>query len=247
LGLLELLLRLGSSGFEVLSDGVDLSEEELVVLNGLFLILLVLIEGLNERVSDGLELLDDEEESVLVEGGGDLDEGGDGVVSSDLSEFNQSLLFVSGGLDGLESGDDEVEGSDDLTGLSLSLGEGSGVFLSLLSELLILLGEDLDLSSLVGDVNLEGVDSVVELVDGESGLVDLVGGVVDSAVEVINGLLALSLLSSISGVSLSLLVLDVNSDVVEELRDVSDGGLVLELEGDGVQNLLSELVLLELH
>lgn len=112
-GLSELLLSFRKGLSDLGSGGFDFGEEDLVFSDGGLLVDLVVFDGGFEGVSEVFHLGDNVVEGFLGEGGGDLDEGGDGVGSTDLSEFDEGSFSIGFGVDGLELFDDQFEGTND--------------------------------------------------------------------------------------------------------------------------------------
>lgn len=232
------VLEGGSLLFEIV-DG--LLEVEL----SLDFLFLVIDDGLLKGGSELGDLVLDALELLGGEGGGEGDEGEDGVLTTDSGELGEDGFSISFGLDGAQLGGNDVEGLNDLGGLDLSLFERLVVLGSLLSELLLLLVEDVELGLLVLDFSLEEVSLSAESLDVVAGFGDFVGSEVDSSVVAVDFSLAVSLLSGVDEVGILLLEDEVLSEVLEHLGDVTEGRLVLHLEGDGVEDLLSERMVLE--
>jgi len=222
-GLSELLLRLREGLGNLGSGGLDFTEEDLVLSDGGLLVDLVVFDGGFEGVSEVFHLVHDVFEGFLGEGRGDLDEGGDGVGTSDLGELDEGGFGIRLGADGLELLDDQFEGTDNLHRLSLSGLKVGSVLFSGVSQIDLSGVEDLELELLVLDVNVESVDLGLEVGDLSLRFGDLDGGNVDSSVELLDlgGALVLSL-----GVDLVVVLLlegQVLSDLFQHLGDITEG------------------------
>lgn len=187
------------------------------------LVHLVVFDGGFEGVSEVFHLVHDVLEGFLGEGRGDLDEGGDGVGTSDLGELDEGGFGVGLCADGLELLDDQFEGTNNLHRLSLSGLKVGSVLFSGVSQVNLSGVEDLELELLVLDVNVESVDLGLEVGDLSLGFGDLDGGNVDSSVELLDfgGALVLSL-----GVDLVIVLLlegQVLSDLFQHLGDITEG------------------------
>ena len=95
----------------------ELEDEGLEVDLGLGLSLLVVNDGLFKGSSEFSDLVLDGLESLWGEGGGELDEGKDGVFTTDSAELGKDGISVALGLDGTKLGGNDVEGFNDLGGL----------------------------------------------------------------------------------------------------------------------------------
>jgi hypothetical protein len=188
---------------------------------------------LGDLVLDGLE-------SLWGEGGGELDEGEDGVLTTDSAELSKDGIGIGLGLDGTELGGNDVKGFDDLGGGQLSLLEGGVVGGSGVSEDLLLLVEDVELLGSALDGRGEGGDLVSEGLDLVAGLSDLVGSEVDSSVVTEDLSLTFGLVGNVLELSILLLEDQVLSQVLEHLGNLGKGSLVLHLEGNGVEQLLAD-------
>lgn len=127
----------------------------------------------------------------------------------------------------------------------MSLFEGGVVVGSGVSEDLLLFVEDVKLDGGVLNGRFQLSDLVGEGLDLVAGFGDLVGGEVDSSVVSGDLGITLSLVGGVLDVSILLLHDQVLSQVLEHLGDVRKGGLVLHLEGDGVEELLSHNAVLK--
>lgn len=148
-------------------------------------------------------------------------------------------------MDGAQLGGDDVEGFDDLgghnfSGLEVFVVLGSGV-----SEDLLLFVQDVQLGGFVFDFSFEEVELLGQSLDFVAGLGDFVGGELDSSVVPVDFSFAVSEGGGVLEVSFLLLEDEVLSQVLEHLGNVSKGGLVFHLEGDGVQQSLSEFSLFD--
>lgn len=161
-------------------------------------------------------------------------------------EFEEDSLGVRFGFDGSQLGGNDIQGLNDLSALLLSDNEVSGILLSGFSQDLLLFGQDFELAFLVLDLTNEGVDLTGQLVDLGGGFSHFIGSEVDSSVVAGDFSGAVNLVSSVFHVRLLLLRDEVLTEVLKHLCDVGKGGLVFHLKGDGVQEFLSHLVLLDL-
>jgi len=100
--------------------------------------------------------------------------------------------------------------------------------------------EDFELELLVLDVDVESVDFRGQVGDFGLSVFDLDGGNVDSSVELFDFGSTLLFSFGVDLVVVLLLEDEVGSDFLQHLGDVTKGGLVLELEVDGIQKVLSE-------
>jgi hypothetical protein len=243
------LLVVGQLSFSILSGsgegfslGGDLDDQGFEVQLGLGLSLPGVDEGLLELLSNFSELVDDVLELFGREGGGDLHEGEDGVALSDLVQLGEGGEDLGVGLDGAELADDDIDGINDLGGFVVEFLEVLGVFLSLLGEFGFLFVEDVELDSLVLDFDFEFFNLGGQGGDFGGGLLDFVGSEVNSSVVLEDLGFAVNFVSSVLLVSLLLVQHEVFSELLEHLGDVREGGLVVQLEGDGVKQFSSELV-----
>jgi len=231
-----------SGGGEGFSLSGDFDDEGFEVELGLGFSLSGVSEGLLELFSDFTEFADDVVELFGGEGGGNLHKGEDGVGLSDFVELGEGGEDFSVGLDGAEFADDDVDGIDDLGGFVVEFLEFLSIFRSLLGEFSLLLVEDIELDSLVLDFDLEFLDLGGEGGDFGGGLLDLVGSEVDSSVVLEDLGLAVNFVSSVLLVSLLLVQNEVLSQLLEHLGNVGKRGLVVQLEGDGVEQFSSQFV-----
>lgn len=102
------------------------------------------------------------------------------------------------------------------------------------------------MDSLVSDFTFEGSNFSLQCGDFTLSGGDGGGGDIDSSVVLIDFVGAFSFLFRVDSVSLLLLDDQVLSNFSQHLSNVSEGALVLELQGNSVQNFLSELFFLEL-
>jgi hypothetical protein len=174
-----------------------------------------------------------------------LDEGEDWVFTSDLVQLGKNGFSVTFGLDGAQLGGNDVEGFNDLGGGGFSRFEVFVVLGSGVSEDLLLLVEDVQLGGLVLNLGLEEVEVLGEGLDFVARLGDFVGGELDSSVVSVDFSFAVGEGGGVLEISFLLLEDEVFSQVLEHLGDVSEGGFVFHLEGDGVQQSLSEFGFLD--
>lgn len=245
LGNLKLSLGIVSLGGQVVSLFGELKKEGFEVELLLGLVLLVVKDGLFEGSSQFSDLVLNGLESLWGEGGGELNEGKDGVFTTDSLQFSEDGISVSLWLDGSELGGNNVEGFDDLRSGELSLFEVSVVLGSGVSQDLFLFVEDVKLNGGVLDGGFEAVNLVGKRLDLVAGFSDFVGGVVDSSVVSGDFSVTFSFVGSVLDVSILLLQDEVLSQVLEHSGDVRKGSLVLHLEGDGVKELLSHQAVLK--
>lgn len=241
----ELSLGVSAGGGEGFSLGFDLNDDGLEVKLGLDFVLAGLFEGSLDGGVDFGELSHDVVELFSGEGGSNLHEGEDGVGVSDLVQLGKGGEDLLVWLDGAELANDDLNGIDDSFGFNFVDLEVFSVVGSLLSEVSLLLVEDVKLDLLVLDVGGELLNLGAEGGDLLGGLRDFVGSVVDSAVVLVDLGLAVNFVLSVLLVSLLLVEDEVLSELLEHLSDVGEGGLVVQLEGDGVKELASELVVFE--
>lgn len=128
-----------------------------------------------------------------------------------------------------------------MNGVFLSLLEVLGVLGSGLGEVGFSVGEDFELDSFVLDFSFELSDFSGQDGDFGFGVVSGDGGSGDSSVVLVDFVSAFGFLGVVEGVSFGLLGGQVLSDFGEEFGDVSEGGFVFHLEGNGVEDFLSEL------
>jgi len=258
---LELLLVLRESSLLVLKGSLDFSEfgsisgklglglssevgdgdHEVIEVNlGLDLSLNVLIKEGGEVNLELLEETDALGKGGTVKRGGDLNEGGDWVGVTEFGKLNEDF---GGGVwgDGSKLGDDDLKGVENELGLFLSGEEVFGVLGSLGSggSFLFIKHDEGSLTS--GDVFLESSSSTSEGLDGLGGLLDLVGGVGDSGVVVGDLVSTFTHFSGVSVVSILLLASEVVHHVSDEVGNVLHWGVGLHLEGDGVEEIFTEL------
>ena len=245
LGLAEVGLGGGEGPAEAGVGVLEVGDELLEGLAGVALGGGVLLEGGLERVSELGHLLDDRAELALVDAGGNLHEGRDGVGFTDLRELDEDL-GVRLGADGGELGEDHVERFDGLLGVSDSGGVGGFVSLAVLLDELEVVVDDNHLVLEGGDHGLEVGDLATEGRDSLDGLTDVGGRGVDSSLEFLDGLGALGLSLSLELRGGLLLGDEVAVDAREQSGDVGEGGLVGHLDGDGVEELTAELGVLNL-
>lgn len=105
--------------------------------------------------------------------------------------------------------------------------------------------EDLQLGGLVFDFSLEEVELLGEGLDFVAGLGNFVGGELNSSVVSVDFSLAVSKGGGVLEVGFLLLEDEVLSQVLEHLGNISKGGFVFHLEGNCVQQSLSELGLFD--
>mmetsp|Transcript_22303 Transcript_22303/g.19162 ORF Transcript_22303/g.19162 Transcript_22303/m.19162 type:complete len:344 (-) Transcript_22303:326-1357(-) len=238
-----------SSGlFEELLEVSDLSEELSFQLfessnSGIFRVDVVALLGFG-GFSQGLHNLDGSFPVFLGEGGGNLGQSSDGVALSDLAEgeegcfeFQLSFGLVSLGNELL---DDKVNSIEDTIEFVLSDGEffsGNGVSIS---GRLKLFSGFLEISFSVGNLVLEGFNNLNQFGDLLSGFGNDSVGNFDSSVVFSDGLGAFGFSLSLELVSFSLLSFKVSLQVGKESGDISKGSLVLDLEGNGIEKVLSE-------
>jgi hypothetical protein len=220
----------------------DLNDEGFKVKLGLGFSLSGIGEGLLELFSDFTELADDVVELFSGESGGNLHEGEDGVGLADFVELGEGGKDFSVGLDGAEFADDDIDGINDLGGFVVEFLEFLSILGSLLSEFSLLFVEDIELDSLVLDFDLEFLNLGGEGGDFGGGFLDFVGSEVDSSVVLEDLSLAVNFVSSVLLVSLLLVQNEVFSQLLEHLGDVRKGGLVVQLECDGVEQFSSQFV-----
>lgn len=120
--------------------------------------------------------------SLWGEGGGELDEGKDGVFTTDSAELGEDGVGIRLWLDGTKLGGDDVKSLNNSWGGELSLFEGGVVGGSGVSQDLLLLVQDVELDGGALDGSFEGGDLVGEGDDLVAGFSDLVGSPVDSSV-----------------------------------------------------------------
>lgn len=96
-------------------------EECLIIELSLGLGFSIVNHGLFEGSSQFSDFIVDGSESLSGEGGGEGDEGEDGVLTTDSVEFSKDDFSILFGLDGSELGGNNVEGFNDLGGVELSL------------------------------------------------------------------------------------------------------------------------------
>lgn len=242
----ELLFRISSSESQVLSLFSDLSNEGFEVDLSLGFSFSVVDDGLLKGSSEFTNLVRDGLELFGGEGGSEGDEGEDGVFTTDSVEFSEDGFSIGFRGDGTELGSDDVKSLNDLGGLDLSGLEGFVVLSSGVSELFLLFVEDVELGGLGFDVSLEELLGGGELVDLVGGFSDFVGSEVDSSVVSVDFSLTFNLVSSVLKIGILLLEDEILSQLLEHLGDVSKGSLVLELEGDGIEELSSHVRVLKL-
>jgi len=227
-------------GGGVLSHDLDLVDEGVKENLAADLSLLVLDHEGGETYLEVLKKGDAPGKGFSVKSRSDLDEGGDGVGVADLGELGEDLSGVVG-CDGLQLGDDDLKCLKDflsLFGPDEVLGVVAG---PVLTDLLLMLVEE-------DELGLTGLDGLLEVslpvpqgLDSGGGLLDLVVGMLDAVVVLGDLSVTLDVLSGLGFISLFLLSLDVGDHVPEEGGDVVHGGVRLQLEGDGVEQILTEL------
>lgn len=136
---------------------------------------MVVNDGLFKGSSELSDLILDGLKSLWAEGGGKLDEGKDGVLSTDSAELGEDGISVAFGLDGAKLGGDDVEGLNNLRGGELSLFESLVVSGSGVSEDLLLFVQDVELDGGVLDGGFELGDLVGKALNLVAGFSDLVG------------------------------------------------------------------------
>lgn len=146
------------------------------------------------------------------------------------------------GLDGAELADDNIDGIDDLGGFVVESLELFSILLSLLGEFGFLFVKDVELDSLVLDFDFEFFNLGGQGGDFSGGLLDFVGSEVNSSVVLEDFGFAVNFVGGVLLVSLLLVQDEVLSELLEHLGDIGEGGLVVQLEGDGVKQFSSELV-----
>lgn len=121
-----------------------------------------------------------------------MDEGQDGVLTTDSVEFSENGFSITFGLDGAQFGGNDVEGFNHLGGGGFSLLEVFVVLSSSVSQDLLLLVEDVQLDDLVLDLSLEEVELLGQSLDLVAGLGDFVRSEFDSSVVSVDFSLAIS-------------------------------------------------------
>lgn len=189
------------------------------------------------------ELGDDVVELLSREGGGDLHEGKDGVAGSNLGELGKSSKYFLFGLNGSEFTNDDTDGFNDSFGFDVEFLESFSILGSLVADGGLLLIEDVELDDLVLEVSLKLVDLVGEGGDLGGRFLDLIACEVDSSVVLEDFGFTLDLILSVLLVGLLLVENEILTELLEHLGDVGEGSLVVQLEGNGVQQFAAELVL----
>jgi hypothetical protein len=161
-------------------------------------------------------------------------------------EFSKNGFSISFGLDGGKLCGNDIEGINNLWSLGLSAFEVSMVLSSVFSELFLLGVEDFELFILVDDFSFKEVLGGGQSIDFVGGVGDFVTGEVNSSVVSIDFSFTFSFISSMLLVSFGLLKKEVFSEFLKHLGNVTEGALVLELEGNGIKEFSSHFVVLEL-
>jgi len=209
----ELLLNLGKGVLEVGSFLIEFTDHLVEVSLGISLSLDIVFDGSGNGFLELVEVLDDALECTGVEGHGDLEEGTNWVGATDLSELNESSVDVTVWFKVFEFWGDLLEGIDDSALLGNTVGEVSLVFLAGLTELDFLVTEELDLGFIGFLLGLEGGNLTLVVGDGDDGLVDFVGGLVNSGVVVLDLFNAVTGGLGFFGIGLLLLVEEFGADV----------------------------------
>jgi len=187
------------------------------------------------------QFVDDVGQRFLGEGGGDLDQGGDGVGVSDFGQFSQSQVVVVGvGFNGAQFFVDQVQSGGNVDGLLLSSGEFFGISLSVGIQFSVSVVQDGQLSFFNTDFGGQLADLTVQDGDFVFSFVFFVSVVGDGSVQGGNGVGTFLFLSNVFGISIGLLGGQVLTDFSQHSGDISEGGVGGELEGDGVEQFFSE-------
>jgi len=236
----ELSFVSGKLGLGLSSKVSDLDHKVIEVDLSLDLSLNILIEEGGEIDLELLEETDALGKGGTIKGGGDLNEGGDWVGVTEFGKLNEDLRGGVWG-DGSKLGDDDLKGVEDELGLLLSGEEVLRVLGSLGSgsELLVVKHDEGSLTG--GDVLGESSLSGSERFDGLGGLLDLVGGVRDSGVVVSDLIGAFTHLGGVSVISILLLFSEVVHHISDEVSDVLHGRVGFHLEGNGVEEVFTEI------
>jgi hypothetical protein len=241
--LAQLSLGISTGSREGFSLGGNFNDKWLEVKSGLNLGCSTLFKGLFEGCLNINELGDDVVELLSREGGGDLHEGKDGVAGSNLGELGEGSKYFLFGLNGSKFTNDNTDGFNDSFGFNVEFLESFSILGSLVADSGLLLIQDVELDDLVLEVSLELVDLVGEGGDFGSRFLDLVASEVDSSVVLEDFGFTLDFILGVLLVGLLLVENEILTELLEHLGDVGQGCLVIQLEGNGVQQFAAELVL----
>jgi len=196
-----------------------------------------------------LHLVDDVGEGLLGEGRGDLDEGEDWVGGSNLGQLSKDKAVIVGVWgDSGQLLNDQFQSSQDFWGLLLSSGELSGISSSGGIQFVLSGVQDLQLGLLNSNFSSDSGNLSGQDLDFSLGGISLEGVISDTSVKGGDGISTLLFLGVVDGIGISLLSDQIQSDLFQQLsnslesRDTRVGG---DLEGNSIEELLSELVRLE--
>lgn len=241
LSLFGLLLR---------SEGVDFSDEELVVFSRSFFTLSVVSVGFLDGTLDLFELGNNGGELFLVELGRELDESLDGVALGDSAQGTFDFLLgdleerVSTGLEGLKLGDDLGEGFKGVLVTDLAGSVSVDVVVTGLVDedfsVVEVLDFNLEVSDLGGELG-EDFGETSNFVVSSFQVGSFVGKVV---VDLFNESFEVGLLGHVFSVQGRSLVLDVLEGFFNQLDDFIDSATGGKVEFDSGHDLLGDLGLL---